>query len=115
MSAPPAGVPRLLRRLASVLLRGSDASYILGDLDEAYARDIERGIPVARARRRYLGNALGSAASLARGRMRTPRFGPSLLDLKLSIRMLRKRPAACVPPTLRGLRIRPAEALKEGR
>ncbi len=93
MLVPRAGVPRLLRRLASLLLHGPDAPYVLGDLDEAYERDIDRGISVAQARRRYLRNALGSAASLAKYRVGLPHFAPSVLDVKLGIRMLRKQPA----------------------
>ena len=86
---------RFLRRLATLLVRGPDASFVLGDLEEAMYRDVERGVPLRRARWRYLKNALGSALSLARARLssRAPgRVGTSLLDVKLAIRMLRKHP-----------------------
>ncbi len=93
MSAPLPGVPPPLRRFASFIVRGPDAPFVLGDLDEAYERDLERGTPAGRAVRRYIWNALGSATSLARARIRMPRFAPSLLDVKLGVRMLRKQPA----------------------
>lgn len=93
MSEPLPGVPRLFRRVASLLVRGEDARFVLGDLDEAYARDVERGIPAGRAARRYLWNTLGSAVSLARARIRVPGFAPSVLDVKLAVRMLRRQPA----------------------
>ena len=84
-----------LRWLATLLVRGPDASFVLGDLEEAMHRDVERGVPLRRARWRYLMNALGSGLSLARGRLSlgSPgRFGTSLLDVKLAIRMLGKHP-----------------------
>ncbi|GMV06519.1 MAG: hypothetical protein AMXMBFR53_27950 [Gemmatimonadota bacterium] len=93
MPTRPPGVPRLLRRLAALLVRGPDAPCVLGDLDEAYTRDVRRGLPAGRAGRRYLRNTLGSAASLARARLRVPHFAPSAVDLKLGVRMLRKQPA----------------------
>ncbi len=62
---------------------------MLGDLDEAWGRDVGRGLTRFRASRRYLRNTLASAWSLAR----PPRIGVSLLDLKLGLRMLRRQPA----------------------
>ena len=58
-------------------------------------RDVERGVPPHRARWRYVMNALGSGLSLARARLSSGspgRFGTSLLDVKLAIRMLGKHP-----------------------
>ena len=84
-----------LRRLATLLVRGPDAPFVLGDLEEAMHRDVERGMPPRRARWRYLVNALGSGLSLARARLssRSPgRIGTSWLDVKLAIRMLGKHP-----------------------
>jgi predicted permease len=85
-------VPRLLRRLAAILVRGPDAPYVRGDLETAYERDVERGLTVTRARRRYVTNMLVSAVSLAVARLRRPRLGVSILDVKLGLRMLRKHP-----------------------
>lgn len=92
MSAPPG---RLLRRLASLLVRGPDAPYVLGDLEEGMRRDLARGMSVRRARIRYLVNVLASAVSLARVRLPVRRLllaGPSWIDVKLGWRMLRKNP-----------------------
>jgi predicted permease len=61
-------------------------------LDEALERDLERGIAPGRARRRYLRNVLGSAASLWAARLSPARLSPSVLDAKLGLRMLRKHP-----------------------
>lgn len=83
-------VPRLLRLLARLLVRGPDAPFVRGDLDEAYARERERGTPAARARRRYVLNALASGASLTWARICSP--GASWLDVKLGLRLLRRRP-----------------------
>ena len=88
---------RLLRRLASLLVRGPDAPIVLGDLDESMRRDLERGMSPGRARLRYLKNAMGSASSLwreriRRGLRRLPAPPVSLLDVKLGVRMLFKHP-----------------------
>ena len=92
---------RFLRRLASLLVRGPDAPFVLGDLEETLRRDLQRGVRPRRARWRYVNNAVRSALSLARTRVRGPGrgrrrgFGPlgvSLLDVKLSLRMLVKHP-----------------------
>jgi len=93
VSRPSAVPPRWLRRLAALVVRGPDAPYVLGDLDEAYARERSRGSSRSRSARRYLRNTLVSALSLVRARLRLPQLAPSLLDLKLGIRMLRKQPA----------------------
>jgi predicted permease len=92
-----AGFPeRLLRRLAALLVRGPDAPFVLGDLEEARRRDLARGMSPGRIRIRYFGNMVGSAFTLARARFRhtPPRpFSPvSWLDLKLGARMLVKHP-----------------------
>ncbi|GMV06520.1 MAG: hypothetical protein AMXMBFR53_27960 [Gemmatimonadota bacterium] len=84
--------PRWLRRVAALLVRGPDATFVLGDLDEAYERDVKRGIPAGRAARRYLRNALGSSASLAWSGLRSGGLGISWLDVKLGVRMLRRSP-----------------------
>ncbi|MHB1191722.1 MAG: ABC transporter permease [Longimicrobiales bacterium] len=86
----------LLRRLASWLVRGPDAPYVRGDLEEAWERDLGRGIPQRRALLRYGWNLAASAIAMGRARLRVPRTGASWLDLKLGLRMLRKQPALTV-------------------
>ena len=88
---------RLLRLLASLLVRGPDAPFVIGDLEESMRRDQERGMSAPRARRRYVANTLASTVSLWRARLRfpspyMPAIGASLLDLKLAMRMLVKHP-----------------------
>lgn len=92
MSASPGW---FLRRLASLLVHGPDAPYVLGDLEEGMRRDLARGMSTRRARIRYLVNVLASAVSLARARIparRPLRATPSWIDVKLGWRMLRKNP-----------------------
>jgi predicted permease len=91
----------VLRWLAALLLRGPDAPFVLGDLDEAMRRDLGHGYTPWRARGRYLANMLGSALSLALARVRTrrpllPALGASWLDVKLGLRMLVKYPGLTV-------------------
>lgn len=90
-------IRRLLRALAALLVRGPDAPVVLGDLEEAASREMASGMPRWRVHLRYLGNALGSSLLLASERLRRrggplPSFGASLLDVKLSLRMLVKHP-----------------------
>ncbi len=101
--------PAPLRWLATKLVRGPETRYVLGDLDEAFQRDIERGTSRVRASVRYLRNVVHSAFSVSsarrqggmRGeRVREPitgsrrRFtlGISWLDVKLGLRMLVRYP-----------------------
>ena len=83
-----------LRRLASFLVRGPDARFMIGDLHEGYQRDLTRSGSRLRAQRRFIANAIGSAFVLWRGRLSIPPQipGMSLLDLKLAVRMLGKHP-----------------------
>lgn len=88
-------IDRMLGALARLLVRGPEASFVLGDLEEGLRREIERGMSPSRARLRFLLNAFGSGISLARSsrRMARPRaLGPAWLDVKLGLRMLRKYP-----------------------
>src|SRR5688572_14720831 len=55
---------RVLRWLAALLVRGSDATFMRQDLEEMYARDRARGVPELQARRRYARMLFGSAASV---------------------------------------------------
>jgi putative ABC transport system permease protein len=84
--------PRGLRWLAWLLVRGAAGRFIRVEMEEAYARDIARGMPAWRARVRYVGNVFGSALSVWRG-WRAPQVGFSWLDVKLGMRMLLKQPA----------------------
>jgi len=95
------GPGRFLRRLASLLVRGPDAPFVLGDLEETLSRDLARGVWPRRARWRYLRNAVASASRLARARARGSwrgrrrgfgALGVSWLDVKLGLRMLVKAP-----------------------
>lgn len=84
--------PRLLRRLASLIIRGPEARWVLADLDDTFERDVERGLG-RRAVRRYATNAVASAASVAASRLRPSGIRASWLDVKLGTRMLIKYPA----------------------
>lgn len=85
--------PALLRRCAELIVRGIDAPYVLGDLEEAWVRDRERGRSVAESALRYAVNAILSAVALNARRIRDGRLGASWLDVKLGLRMLRREPA----------------------
>lgn len=102
---PPDHPPKVLSVLAALLVRGPEARFILSDLDEHLARDIEGGMTRRRALWRYVHNLLGSALSLWRVRLHVPRLSalapplsvprpPSMawLDVKLGARMLVKYP-----------------------
>lgn len=84
--------PRGLRLLAWLLVRGASGRFVRAEMDDAYARDVARGMSVWRACGRYLANVFGSAISVWRG-WRPPQVGFSLLDVKLGMRMLLKQPA----------------------
>jgi predicted permease len=88
--------PTLLRRLARLLIRGPEAPYVLGDLDDGFERDVARGLPAGRVRRRYLLNLAGSSLSLLGARMRSMTFPFSWIDVRLAFRMLVKYPALTV-------------------
>lgn len=84
----------IMRWVAWLLVRGRDARLIRTEIDDAYARDLARGLSPWRARGRYLANVIGSAFSVWQA-WRPPRFGWfgfSWLDVKLGGRMLLKQP-----------------------
>jgi len=89
---PARSGPGWLRRLARLLVRGSEAPYILTDLDDAFDRDLARGLTVRRARARYVVNVVASAGSVWRERLRPSAFRLSLVDVRLGLRMLVKYP-----------------------
>lgn len=109
MRSPTGRPPAPLRWLATKLVRGPETRYVLGDLDEAFERDVERGTSRGRATARYLRNVVHSALSVSsarrQGGMRGERvreqimasrrrftLGISWLDVKLGLRMLVKYP-----------------------
>jgi putative ABC transport system permease protein len=89
----------LLRAIARLLVRGSEAPYVLNDLRDSFDRDIDAGLPYLRAQRRYAINALASAASVFADRVRSLSLRFSLLDVRLGLRMLWKYPALTLVAT----------------
>ena len=79
-----------LRWLAAIVVRNP---HVRADLDEAFDRDLERGLPPFRAGYRYLANTMGSSWALAVARVRDVPTGTSWLDVRLGIRMLKRQPA----------------------
>jgi predicted permease len=86
--------------IARILVRGDDAAFIRADLDDAFVRDIERGVPPVRARWRYLVNVCASSLSPLRARLHVPRLAVSRLDFVLGLRLLRKQPGLTVVAVL---------------
>lgn len=89
---PRPQTPRLLAALARLLLAGHDGAVVRAELDESFSRDLERGVPARRARRRYAANLLGSAWSLRAGQLHAVLARGLTLDARLGIRMLAKQP-----------------------
>lgn len=89
---PEPKIPRPLAALARVFLAGDDGAVVRSDLDESFSRDLERGVPTRRARRRYAANLLGSAWSLRTGQMHAVFARGLTLDARLGLRMLAKQP-----------------------
>jgi predicted permease len=86
---------RAIRWLATLLIRGPEAPFILGDLDDALDRDLSAGASPWRADGRHLTNVLASAGSVWMDRLgvtslRTVR--PAWTDVRLGLRMLIKNP-----------------------
>jgi len=89
--------PRLLRRMATLLIKGPDAAFILADLDDTMERELARGIPLWRVKWRYAVNVFGSAYNAWRPRRPLANLRVSTLDVKLGLRMLAKNPGlTCV-------------------
>jgi predicted permease len=94
---------RSLRRLASLLVRGSDAPFIRHDLEEIYARDRASGLPAWRANLRYFRLLMHSVFSVLHpGELMTStvewlgeiRSGEALRDVRFGARLLRKHPTS---------------------
>lgn len=99
--------PRLLRALARVLLPGPHREFVLGDLDELYARRArERGVVYAAAR--YVRDLIGSAVARAHSG-RPP--GPLRERLPGGLRAFLDGLRADVAEAARSLRRQPAFAL----
>jgi predicted permease len=92
----PSQPPWLLRRLAGLLIRGPEAPFVLTDLDDAFERELSRGLPRRTAVGRYLLNTVSSALALQRARLAQSAFQFSWLDVRLALRMLAKHPTLTV-------------------
>lgn len=92
----PGGPGALLRAIALLLLCGADGRLIRTELDDAFVRDLGRGMSRIRAGRRYLANAVGSWFSLLRSGVRLSDIRISRLDVKLGLRLLRRQPGLAV-------------------
>ena len=83
---------RIARRLAALFIRGSEAPFILRDLDDSFNHDVARGLAPAEARRRDLRNILSSAGSVWAESLRLSAWRPSLLDVRLGLRTMVRNP-----------------------
>jgi putative ABC transport system permease protein len=83
---------RLGRFLAALFIRGDEAPFILRDLDDSFNHDVARGLAPADVRRRDLRNILASAVSVWAASLRPSAWRPSLLDVRLGLRMLVRTP-----------------------
>ncbi|HEU4893090.1 MAG TPA: ABC transporter permease [Vicinamibacterales bacterium] len=83
---------RIGRLLAALFIRGSEAPFILRDLDDAFNHDVARGLAPAEVRRRDLRNILASAGSVWAESLRVSAWRPSLLDVRLGLRTIVRNP-----------------------
>jgi predicted permease len=84
--------PWVLRRLAALLVRGPEAPFVLVDLDDAFERELARGMARTAATLRYVVNTFLSAFQVLRGRFARSSFRLSWIDVRLGLRMLVKYP-----------------------
>lgn len=84
---------RLGQLLAAVFIRGSDAPFVLRDLDDSFSHDVARGLAPAEVRRRDLRNIVASAASIWAESLRPSAWRPSLVDVRLGLRTIGRTPA----------------------
>lgn len=87
-----ARAPWWLRRLAALLVRGPEAPFVRVDLDDAFDREVARGVTRAHAICRYLVNTCLSSLQLLRARFRQSSIRLSWIDVRLGLRMLIKYP-----------------------
>jgi putative ABC transport system permease protein len=83
---------RIGRFLAAILIRGTDAPFILRDLDDAFDHDVERGLAPVEARRRDLRNVLASIGNVWAEWLRPSTWRPSLVDVRLGFRTIVRTP-----------------------
>lgn len=84
--------PRHWSLLARLLIRGEQGQDIRNDIDASFGRDVERGLDLVAARRRYARNVVGSAWSvLAAGLSGLVAHGV-LGDIRIGFRMLARQP-----------------------
>jgi predicted permease len=83
---------RFGRLLAAVLIRGPEAPYILRDLDDSFNHDVTRGLTPGEVRRRDLTNIIASARSIWAESFRLSAWRPSLMDVRLGVRAIRRTP-----------------------
>ena len=83
---------RIGRLLAALCIRGTEAPFILRDLDDAFQHDVARGLAPADVRRRDLRNILASAASMWIASLRPSSWRPSWVDVRLGLRTLVRAP-----------------------
>jgi predicted permease len=76
-----------------LIIRGAEAPFILRDLDDSFNHDVARGLPPAEVRRRDLRNILASAGSVWAESLRPSAWRPSLVDIRLGLRMIVRTPA----------------------
>jgi len=87
-----ARAPWVLRQLAALLIRGTEAPFVLVDLDDAFEREVGRGMSRTAATVRYIINTFLSAFQVLRGRFAQSSFRLSWIDVRLGLRMLVKYP-----------------------
>jgi putative ABC transport system permease protein len=83
---------RIGRLLAALFIRGSEAPFLLRDLDDSFSHDVARGLAPADVRRRDLRNILASAGSVWAESLRPSAWRPSLVDVRLGIRAIVRTP-----------------------
>jgi predicted permease len=83
---------RIARLLAALFIRGTEAPFILRDLDDSFNHDVARGLPPAEARRRDLRNIVASAGNVWAESLRLSACRSSLLDVRLGLRTILRNP-----------------------
>ncbi|MGE5833389.1 MAG: ABC transporter permease [Acidobacteriota bacterium] len=76
----------------TLLIRGTEAPFILRDLDDSFDQDVARGLAPAEVRRRDLRNILASASSVWAESLRLSAWRPSLVDVRLGLRTIVRTP-----------------------
>ncbi len=113
MNEPQRLPPQPLAKLLSLLLRGERGEVVLGDLEEAFHKDLEAGVSRTRAAHRFLRHGAASIFTLSRetnqaldgSAKRADRKGDGTLtqtggDLGFAIKSLWRRPGFSVPVVL---------------